>query len=169
MASHKVILLDLISKRAYYMFAPMTSEKAMWIETHTTIASDIEPEQIWIIWSDINSRHLWDLDTEWARLDGAFQVGSVFQFKPRGGPQLSMSITECTPLLSFTDCFKAPLCRLYGMHSMKEIKDGLEITTSIKITGVLGFLLRKIIGEKVAAEVPAQTQELIKLALSRQP
>lgn len=139
----------------------------MWIQTHKTVSKNVTAKQIWTIWSDINARHLWDLDTEWARLDEPFQEGSVFQFKPKGGPKLSMTITECTPLVSFTDCFKAPLCKLYGIHSMKETKDGLEITTSIKITGVLGFLLRKIIGEKVAGEVPAQTQELIKLALSR--
>jgi hypothetical protein len=139
----------------------------MWIKTHKTLAKNVTKEQIWTIWSDINVRHLWDLDTEWARLDGAFQVGCVFQFKPKGGPQLSMTITECTTLVSFTDCFKAPLCKLYGIHSMKETDNGLEITTSIKIVGALGFLLRKIIGEKVAAEVPAQTNELIKLAMSR--
>lgn len=140
----------------------------MWIKTHKAVAKNVTKEKIWAIWSDINNRHLWDLDTEWAKLDGQFQAGAVFQFKPKGGPKLSMTITECTPNVSFTDCFKAPLCKLYGMHSMKEIDDGLEITTSIKITGALGFLLRKIIGEKVAAEVPAQTQELIKLAQSRQ-
>lgn len=140
----------------------------MWIQTHKTVAKNVTKAEIWAIWSDINARHLWDLDTEWAKLNGPFRVGAVFQFKPKGGPKLSMTITECTPLVSFTDCFKGPLCRLYGMHSMRETECGLEITTAIKIVGVLGFLLRKIIGEKVAAEVPAQTQELIKLALSRQ-
>lgn len=140
----------------------------MWIKTHKTIAKNVTKAQIWAIWSDINSRHLWDLDTEWARLDGPFQTGAVFRFKPKGGPRLSMTITECTPNVSFTDCFKAPLCRLYGSHSMRETQEGLEIIVSMKTTGVLGFLLRKIIGEKVALDVPAQTQELIKLALSRQ-
>lgn len=140
----------------------------MWIKTHTTLAKGVTKEQIWAIWSDINHRHLWDLDTEWAELKGPFKKGVVFRFKPKGGPTLSMTITECTPTVSFTDCFKIPFARLYGMHSMREMGDGVEITTSIKVTGLLGFFLRKIIGEKVAAEVPAQTQELINLALSRQ-
>ena len=138
----------------------------MWINTHKTLAKNVTPEQIWAIWSDINNRHMWDLDTEWAELKGEFKTGAVFRFKPKGGPKLSMTITECTPNISFTDCFSFPGAKLYGIHSMKKINDELEITTSIKVTGMLGFLLRKIIGEKVAREVPAQTAELIKVAMN---
>ena len=136
----------------------------MWIKTHSTIVKNISPEQIWAIWSDINNRPAWDLDTEWAELKGPFKEGAVFRFKPKGGPKLSMTITECTPNMSFTDCYKFPFARLYGAHSMQKVPEGLQITVSIKITGALGFLLRKIVGEKVAADVPAQTEELIKLA-----
>ena len=136
----------------------------MWIQTHSTVAKDIAPEQIWAIWSDINKRSAWDLDTEWAELKTPFEQGAIVRFKPKGGPKLSMTITECAVNQSFTDCFKMPFARLYGSHAMKKIGNDLEITVSIKITGILGFLLRKIIGEKVARDVPAQTEELIKLA-----
>lgn len=136
----------------------------MWIKTHSAIAKNITREKIWAIWSDINNRPAWDLDTEWAELKGPFKEGAVFRFKPKGGPRLSMTITECTPNVSFTDCYKFPFARLYGSHSMKIVPEGLQITVSMKTTGALGFLLRKIVGEKVAADVPAQTKELIKLA-----
>jgi len=139
----------------------------MWIKTHSVIAKNVTPEQIWAVWADINNRPAWDLDTEWAELKGPFKKRAVFRFKPKGGPKLSMTITEATPNVSFTDCYKCPLAKLYGIHSMKQTEEGLQITVSIKITGLLGFLLRKIIGEKVAAEVPAQTQELIKLAMKQ--
>ena len=140
----------------------------MWIKTHSTIVKNVTPEQIWAVWTDINNRPAWDLDTEWAELKGPFKEGAVFRFKPKGGPRLSMTITEATPNVSFTDCYKCPFAKLYGIHFMKQTEEGLQITVSIKITGLLGFLLRKIIGEKVAADVPAQTQELIKLAMKQQ-
>ena len=136
----------------------------MWIKTHSITAPGIEPHQIWKIWSDINNRPQWDLDTEWAELNGPFEVGAVFRFKPKGGPKLSMSITECVPNQSFTDCFKMPFARLYGIHKMELTMAGLKITTSIKVEGLLGWFLRKIIAEKVAAEVPEQTAMLITLA-----
>lgn len=136
----------------------------MWIKSHSVTVSDIEPAQIWKIWSDINNRPLWDLDTEWTELKGEFKQGAVFRFKPKGGPKLSMTITECVPNRCFTDCFKVPFARLYGIHKMNLTAEGLQISTSIKVEGFLGWFLRKIIAEKVAAEVPEQTDMLIKLA-----
>ena len=47
---------------------------------------------------------------------------------------------------------------------MESTKEGLKIITSIKVEGLLGWFLRKIVAEKVAAEVPEQTAMLIKLA-----
>lgn len=136
----------------------------MWTKTHSTTAPGIEPYQIWKIWSDINNRHQWDLDLEWAELKGPFEADAVFRFKPKGGPRLSMKITECIPNQSFTDCYKIPFARLLGIHKMEPTKEGLKITTTIKVEGPLGWFLRKIIAEKVAAEVPEQTAMLIQLA-----
>lgn len=136
----------------------------MWIKTHSITVPNLEPEQIWRIWEDINNRHLWDLDTEWAKLNEPFEKGAIFYMKPKGGPKIKMEITECTINQSFTDCYKFPLARLYGIHHMERIKDGLRITTSIKVEGLFGWLLRKLVAEKVAKEVPDQTQMLIKLA-----
>ena len=136
----------------------------MWVKTHSITVAGIEPQQIWKIWSDINNRPQWDLDTEWAELNGPFEKGAVFRFKPKGGPKLSMTITECIPNQRFTDCFKIPFARLYGSHYMESTSEGLKITTTIKVVGLLGWLLRKIVAEKVAAEVPEQTAMLIKIA-----
>jgi hypothetical protein len=136
----------------------------MWIKTHTVKVSGLEPEQIWKIWSDIDKRPQWDTDTEWAELKGPFVKGAIFHFKPKGGPKLSMKITECVPNQSFTDCFQIPFARLYGIHKIEPTNNGLEIITSIKVEGFLGWFLRKMIAEKVAAEVPNQTAMLIELA-----
>lgn len=135
----------------------------MWIKTHSKDVTGIEPNQIWQVWSDINKRPLWDLDTEWAELKGPFKEGAVFRFKPVGGPKLSMTITECIPNKRFTDCFKIPFARMYGIHHVEKINDGSRISTTIKVEGPLGWLLRKIVAEKVAAELPEQTDALIKL------
>jgi hypothetical protein len=136
----------------------------MWIETHTMIAPGLQPEQVWKVWSDINNRPQWDLDTEWAELKGPFEKGARFYFKPKGGKKLSMTITECIPNQGFTDCFKFPGARLFGIHSMEVINEDLKISTSIKVEGILGWFLWTFVGKKVAAELPEQTAMLIKIA-----
>lgn len=104
----------------------------MWQKTHTTLATDVSAEQVWKVWSDINNRPQWDLDTEWAELKGEFKTGAVFHFKPKGGPKLSMTITECTANQSFTDCFKIPFARLYGIHRLEPNANGLDILRLFK-------------------------------------
>ena len=69
----------------------------MWQQTHSMTVTAVTAEQIWSVWVDINHRHLWDLDIEWARIMGEFEQGAVFHFKPKGGPKLAMTITECVP------------------------------------------------------------------------
>jgi len=135
-----------------------------WIKTYSIVVPNLEPAQVWKIWSDVNNRHLWDLDTEWAKINGPFEQGAIIQFKPKGGPNLSMEITECTPNRSFTDCFKIPLARLYGIHEMRPTSEGLEISCTIQIEGPLKWVLRKMVGEKIVAELPGQTEMLVKLA-----
>lgn len=136
----------------------------MWLKTHSTIASDVTPEQIWAVWSDINKRHLWDTDIKWATIHGPFEKNAVFYMKPKGGPKLKMKIIECTPNKSFTDFFQFPFAKLYGAHSLEKAQEGLRLSTSIKIEGPLSFLWRKLVAEKIVATLPEQTEMLIKIA-----
>lgn len=136
----------------------------MWQKTYTIYVENMSPNIIWNIWSDMSRRSDWDTDTEWAKLNGAFVEGAVFTFKPKDGPKLSMKITQCTINKSFTDCFKIPFARMYGIHRMTEGNQGINIITTIKVEGLFAWLLKKIVAEKVAADIPAQTEALIKIA-----
>ncbi len=136
----------------------------MWTKTYSALAKDLKPPQVWKIWSDMNLRPSWDLDTEWAKLEGAFEKDSIFYMKPKGGPKLKMSLSEVIPNKRFTDCWSVPFARLYGIHDMEETPEGLKLTTTIQIKGPLGWLIRKLVGEKIVAELPEQTEACIQLA-----
>lgn len=136
----------------------------MWIKTYSITVSDLEPSDIWKIWSDLSLRTQWDDDTEWVKSDGTFNKGSTFYFKPKDGPELQMEITECIPNQRFTDSVKFPLARLYGIHDMEKTSTGLKITTTIKIEGILSWLWGHLVGKKIVAELPHQTDLLIQLA-----
>ncbi len=139
----------------------------MYEKHYSAIAKDVLPAQIWALWSDLSKRSIWDDDTEWAKMDGPFCVGNTFYFKPIGGPKLKMTITECTPNTSFTDCYKLPLAKLFGIHEMKPIEEGLLLTTTIKVVGPLTWLWSKILANKIVATLPRQTELLIKAAKSQ--
>lgn len=136
----------------------------MWEKSYSIIEAGLEPSQIWKIWSDINIRPQWDDDTEWAKIEGPFRKDAIFFMKVKKGPKLKMKITECIPNEKFTDTYHFPFARLDGTHQMEKIPNGLRITTTIKMTGPLRWLWRKLVAEKIAATLPHQTELLIKLA-----
>lgn len=136
----------------------------MWEKSYSTTVADLEPEQIWKIWSDISIRHQWDDDTEWAKIDGPFSQGAIFYMKLKNGPKIKMIITESIPNLKFADTHYFPLARMDGIHQMEKTTDRLRITTTIRVTGPLRWLWRKFVAEKVVATLPHQTNLLIQLA-----
>lgn len=136
----------------------------MWEKSYSTVVADVEPNQIWKIWSDISRRHQWDDDTEWAKIAGVFAEGIPFIMKVKNGPKLKMTITECIPNIKFTDTYYFPLARMDGIHEMEKRPDGLHITTTIRMTGLLQWPWRKLVAEKVVASLPHQTDLLVQLA-----
>ena len=136
----------------------------MWVKSYSKTYQGVSKEAIWAVWSDLSVRHLWDIDTEWVKFEGSFVQGAIFYMKPKDGPKIKMHISEVIPNEKFTDCFKFPLAKLYGIHTMEQTTGGLQIITSIKVVGMLGWLLRKIVAEKIVLELPGQTDALVALA-----
>ena len=85
-------------------------------------------------------------------------------FQPKGGPKLKIGIVEATPNKSFTDFTKFPLAKMYGQHTFEDTAEGLKITTTMKVEGILGFLWRKIVAQKIVAALPAEMEHQIKTA-----
>jgi hypothetical protein len=133
-------------------------------KSYSKSATGVTPQQIWTVWSDIDKRSIWDDDTEWAKIEGEFKTGNSFIFKVKGGPKLKMHITECTPNKSFTDCFKLPLARLYGVHQIEENPEKMILTTTMIMKGPFRWLWQKLLGNKIVATLPHQTELLIKFA-----
>lgn len=140
----------------------------MWQKSYSKIVKNLEPHQVWKVWSDINLRTQWDDDTEWARIDGPFKKNAHFYMKIKNGPELKLEITECIPNEKFTDTYYFPLARLDGIHEVKKTSEGLSITTTIKVTGLLQWLWSRLVAKKIVATLPHQTDLLIQLAGQQQ-
>ncbi len=136
----------------------------MWKTTYTTTTDKVTPEQIWRVWSDISLRSAWDTDTEWATLEGPFADGSIIRFKVKNGPKVKMELLNCVQNRSFTDRTKFPGALMDVTHTVEQTGDKVTLTIVLQISGLLSFLWRKLVAEKVAATFAEQTAMLIKVA-----
>lgn len=136
----------------------------MWTKSYSIVTKEVTKEQMWKLFSDVNNWHTWDKGVESATLEGKFEKGNHFIFQPKGGPKLKIGIAEATENKSFTDVTKFPLAKMYGEHIFEETPNGLKITTTMKVEGVLCFLWRKIVTQKIVDGLPDDMQQQIKTA-----
>lgn len=137
----------------------------MWSKTYSKKVHGITAQEIWDVWVDINQWHIWQDDIEYAKLEGTFKIGTSFRFKPKGWKEVSIQLVEVEPNKCFTDLTRFPLAKMYGIHEFIMNNDELEIKTTIKVVGLLSFIWRKLVAEKVANDEEHQTQKLIERVL----
>lgn len=133
----------------------------MWSKTHSRTVLDLKPEDIYAVWSDIDRWSEWLDDVEAAALLGPFEEGSSFHFKPKGAPALNLELTEVTPGRSFTDLARLPFAQIYDTHEVISVADGVEIRSTVRISGAASLLWRKLIAEGIAENAAHQTDLLI--------
>lgn len=135
----------------------------MWT-TEASCKTTATKEQIWKLWTDVTNWNVWDAEVETSELFGQFQTGTKGILKPTGGPKTKFVKTECTKFKSFTDRSFLPLCKMDFIHTMRETKEGLEITHKVVMTGFMTFLFSKVIGSKIKVGLPIAVEKLISLA-----
>ena len=131
----------------------------MWSFEHIE-ATKASPERLWQRYSDRASWSEWDHGIESVTLDGPFAVGSTGKVKPKGAPTTKYKVLEVTDGRSFTDVTFLPLARMRFSHKIEPTPTGADITHRVTISGPLAPLFSRIIGKKVAAEIPAAMRRL---------
>lgn len=135
-----------------------------WEKTFKTAVSDLKKEQIWKVWENVNEWHTWDHDIEYAKLTSPFAEGSTFTLRPKGGPNVRLQITDFEKHVRFTDRANFLLAHMESIHHLQETPQGVELTHTIRVTGPLTFLWKKLVAENVANGIPEQTQRLLEKA-----
>ncbi len=136
----------------------------MWTRSYSIVTKDVTKEQMWKLFADVNNWHKWDKGIEYAKLHGKFEKGNGFELKPKGGPKVNIKLVETTENRSFTDFTKFPLAKMYGRHTFEETAEGLKITTTMTVTGPLGFLWRKIVAQDIVNSLPVEMPAQINYA-----
>lgn len=136
----------------------------MWTKVYSKIFKGIKKEDIWRIWTDVNHWPTWHGDLDYCKMNGAFEVGNHFMLKPKGVKPVKIVLTEIVYGDKFTDCTTFFGAKMYDTHSMEETSEGLKLTNTLVVTGLLKWLWIKLVAQNVADSVPEEMEALVKLA-----
>lgn len=136
----------------------------MWTKSHSITTKEATKEQLWKLFADVNNWHKWDEGIEYARMTGKFEKGNHFILKPKGGPKVKIQLLETIENKKFVDCTTFPLAKMTGTHTFEETSNGLKITTTMTVTGLLAFLWVKIVAQKIVDGLPVEMIEQVKYA-----
>jgi hypothetical protein len=136
----------------------------MWESKYEKEFEGITVKAVWDAWVDVSSWPKWDSEIEETVMKRPFAVGTQFSLKPKGGPKVSIRLTEVTPLRSFTDVTTFPFAKMYDFHEINETLNGVVLKSKITVSGPLAWLWRKIVAQGVASGVPMQMEALVSYA-----
>ena len=136
----------------------------MWTKSHSIVTKAVTKEQMWKLFADVNTWHTWDEGIEFAQLEGKFEKGNHFILKPKGGPKLKVELLETVVNKSFLDVTKFPLAKMYDNHTFEETADGLKITNTISVTGILAFLWIRLVAQNIVNALPVDIQKQVEAA-----
>lgn len=136
----------------------------MWTKSYSTLTKEATKEQMWQLFADVNNWHSWDDGIEYAKMEGKFEQGNYFLLKPKGGSKVKIQLIETIENKRFVDYTKFPLAKMYGEHDLEETPEGLKITTTMKVKGLLAFLWIKIVAQNIIDSLPKEIEQQIKTA-----
>lgn len=136
----------------------------MWTKSQSVVTKEATKEQMWKLFADVNNWYKWDTGIEYAKMEGEFEKGNFFELKPKGGPKVKIQLLETLENHKFVDCTTFPLAKMTGTHTFEETQNGLKITTTITVKGILAFLWIKIVAQKIVDGLPVEMLEQIKYA-----
>jgi len=136
----------------------------MWTKSYSITTKKVTKEQIWKLFEDVNNWHTWDEGIEFAKIEGKFEAGNHFILRPKGGPNVKVELLETVKNRMFSDVTGFPLARMYDEHLFEETKDGLKITNTITVKGLLGFLWIKLVAQNIVDSLPKDVAKQIETA-----
>jgi hypothetical protein len=136
----------------------------MWTKSFTITTTEVTKEQIWKLFTDVNNWHIWNSEIEFARMLGRFEAGNHYRIKPKDGREVTVSLVEVVENKHCLETGSFPLAKMYYDHLIEETPDGLRITNTITMHGLLSFLWVHLVVKKIAVEMPVHVQQQIKEA-----
>ncbi|WP_052046257.1 hypothetical protein [Candidatus Paracaedibacter symbiosus] len=140
------------------------TEETMWTRSFSKLYSDVNKEDIWHLWKDVNTWPQWNKGIDYSKMEGPFEVGNFFMLKPKGGNPVKIVLTEVKEGRKFTDCTTFPGAEMYDTHVIEETPEGLLLSNTLVVTGPEKLLWIDRIVQNIADKVPYKMDALVNLA-----
>ena len=134
----------------------------MWQDQYET-TTDVPAEKLFRVISDVNNWNKWDDGLEFTKIEYVAKPGAPFLLKPKGGPNVKMTIDEIKPY-RLVDTAHLFLAKMRTSHEYVQSGDKTAIRFSVEVWGPLGFFWRKIVAENQIKEAATETAALITYA-----
>jgi uncharacterized protein YndB with AHSA1/START domain len=134
----------------------------MWQAKYET-TTDVPAEKLFRAISDVNNWSKWDDGLESTKLEGDAREGAEFTLKPKGGPNVELTIDEIRPY-RLVDTAHLFLAKMRTSHEYVQNGDRTTVRFQVEVWGLMGFFWRKVVGENQIKEAATQTRALIDYA-----
>lgn len=139
----------------------------MWSKSFSKTYQNLTADQVCITWADVNNWHTYDLDIEWAKLEGPFATGNFFMLKPKGMSAFKIHLLEVIKHHKYVDCTQFFGAKMLGIHTMEQTSGGMRLTVTMQVTGWLSWLWIKLVAQGIVDGLEAQTDTLVEVARKR--
>ena len=137
-------------------------------EFEHSILTNARKEEIWALYSNVESWPLWDHGIEDVSLEGEFKEGAHGKIKPEGQGFLSYKITLADPDKGFSDetVIDDLMATIKFIHTFSSLPDGkVRLTNHIMILCPGKEEIEKEIGDGISSGVPKTMEHIARMAI----
>ena len=127
-------------------------------------------DAVWRRYADVASWPTWDAGVRACTLDGPFTAGTTGRLVPADGPAVRFTVSRVEPGRGFADRSalphpRLPLATLAFEHTLAPLPGGgTRITHRVRAEGLLGTVVARLLGPKLAEGLPVAVRALARLA-----
>jgi hypothetical protein len=130
-----------------------------------SLLSQVNAENIYKIYKDVENWPLWDASIEYSKLNGNFRTGNTIIIKPKGQAPNNTKLISVTPNQSFTIETNLPFgSKIVSQHILEKSGEMTKLTHNKYFEGIFGWFLGFILAPKFTKNLPLELQKLAKLA-----
>lgn len=133
-----------------------------------TLTTEVSPEAIWRIWTDVPNWNTWDDGLKTAELNGPFTAGATGRLIPDKGPKAKFRVTEVVPGRSYTFRTALPLGALYVKRFLSNANGQTAFTHEVWFTGLTKGIFGRTLGRRYRQMLP-EVMTTIKRIVEQRP
>jgi len=81
----------------------------VWTKTYSVVTKEATKEQIWKLFSDVDTWHIHRKGIDYAKLEGKFEKGNYFMLKSKDSPKVKIERLEVIENKKYTDVTRFPI------------------------------------------------------------